>query len=1771
IVVFGNVLYKTNTNHTSASEFSTDSAKWVEYKDTRWYPSHAYPANTAVYDKITDAWYWTQSGGTSLAAATDITGDTSITWVPYDGTSIEIFNIVEDGYDVSSCEEAINIIGTLTGTGSDSGSLGQLKSATEDCMGFSSGGGNTVEQARKTSFNHAMQECWYYNKFGHFQPGGGTVSSMKSACANVYDYMNPGDITNWDSSYVCAGSYQPENDKSPFGYVGRCWEPSAAAGVLNCVPHDCGTHALNTKWEEGSGSNKVFFGCRDHVVNVDGSAGADGTGELYECTQANLNQCDLPIDSEWNLMQSCEGGGDLAVTGWTNDNFYYINPCPYKTCLENDDLLATCTSALENFSCVDDGTTWTCYEALSDGNNLTDNCYTADATGDLCVDQAIKDFCSIISVPEVIDPSDSTSLTGEVWNAPAYLVDSGLVGQMDQPIATMRGYVYQPTTPTGVLHSTAAELRIGAMAFNSVGSLTECASADPSAALVKYCPAANNKDGASVISEIRLGSENTGSQTHVEDLADAINDVRATSWTPLAEAMYTAIGYYTQNDNMKLDAADFTVGNDPVTNSCQENHILIITEGASTADVNQEVMDYVNGFPINDNSLDSGVLDQACTDGLQGSTYLDDLTYIAQNAPAADLYPAGNSQLLSDDGTWQDKPNLTTHIVATGTLRDVDNTECSPDEIIKNAASNGGTVLLESASPAQLEQNLLEVFNELRQRASAGSAASVISSARGGEGAIYQAIFWPELKRQDDFSNDWSVDWVGDIHGLFLNEYGYMYEDTNLDRTLNPTEDVDNDGKLDVDEDANGNGYLDAGEDIDGDGNLDVDEDLDNDAVIDGEDKRVILYFDAGANRSRGCYNTSIFFSGTCMPSAAQAELHEIKYLWSANEWLSRISNLDYWPLGYNLNDIYHNRQNFISAELRRHIFTWVDLDNDGAVDTATEVKDFVDRNTVGTEINWAGFGVSNRGSVELDFNAADNDEVRRIIRWVRGADWTEDINANGVLDAGEDVDLDGKLDVCEDDFDKDGEIDAFEDSDSDGTYDSPQRCRKIPVSDSSATKITWRLGDIIHSTPMTVTSPAEGYHLLYNDLSFAKFLSRWKERRHMIYLGANDGMLHAVNGGFFGEKEKKFCLVPLNNDGICSDAAAVAPALGTEMWAYVPYNLLPHLKCMTEKDYSGSQHKYYVDLRPRIFDVKIFNEEAACAADHTATGCIHPEGWGTILVGGMRFGGTPVDAAKDLGQPVTDNRQFISSYFILDITNPEQPPVLLGELTQTLSDSDADLVPDSPEWVDLGFSTVIPTMVIMKDVGVDLVQNTADDINKWYLVFGSGPHGPDAMKGVSDQNAKLSVLALNDLVDGSNQPVKALRIPSTLPISGTPDGTIDIADSPNGFVSDPITVDFDINPSVENYKADAVYFGTVEGDFATDGTGKTYWDGGGTMNRLVTRKIAASGHWEYGLGASEPVTKPHEWVLKPLIDLSNEVLDGFGNPIHPAQPITASPSVGTDGKNFWIYFGTGRFFDADDKTDDTQQSYYGIKEPMGFVDPDPAACTNSLRTFTWDKVELVASGGAPGEMGLFQVDEIEIAESSSIYASAMTCTDDPIITDCLPSALVAAGTTTFNYLIDYFAGAKSCLAANYYGSADGWYRNFSPDNNRERNLGQATLLGGLLTFTTYQPYNDACLAEGLSYLYGLYYQTGTAWHERIYGDYGVDILGNVEAKMELGRGLALTPNLHVGSGDGDDGSGPRVFLQTSTGEIKEIKQENVPHSVTSGRFKWKEWTGSCP
>ena len=105
----------------------------------------------------------------------------------------------------------------------------------------------------------------------------------------------------------------------------------------------------------------------------------------------------------------------------------------------------------------------------------------------------------------------------------------------------------------------------------------------------------------------------------------------------------------------------------------------------------------------------------------------------------------------------------------------------------------------------------------------------------------------------------------------------------------------------------------------------------------------------------------------------------------------------------------------------------------------------------------------------------------------------------------------------------------------------------------------------------------------------------------------------------------------------------------------------------------------------------------------------------------------------------------------------------------------------------------------------------------------------------------------------------------------------------------------------------------------------------------------------------------------------------------------------------------------------------------------------NCLTGFTWDtidKADLVPVGSIPVS---------EAAKAKDSILSCSGCGDA-----CLPP-----GVTSFDKLDLYIAG-DGCDGGDPpqpTGEA-GWVLDF--DLDRERNLGQATLLGGLLTFTTY-------------------------------------------------------------------------------------------------------------
>ncbi|MDA8142186.1 MAG: PilC/PilY family type IV pilus protein [Desulfobacteraceae bacterium] len=237
---------------------------------------------------------------------------------------------------------------------------------------------------------------------------------------------------------------------------------------------------------------------------------------------------------------------------------------------------------------------------------------------------------------------------------------------------------------------------------------------------------------------------------------------------------------------------------------------------------------------------------------------------------------------------------------------------------------------------------------------------------------------------------------------------------------------------------------------------------------------------------------------------------------------------------------------------------------------------------------------------------------------------------------------------------------------------------------------VTYRLGDIIDSTPVAVSRPPDDFHNIYADKSYLDYWVKYKDRETMIYVGANDGMLHAFTGW-------KYTLDDQGRPTYAKpDEAKSGEQIGDEAWAFIPQALLPHLKWLAHKDYT---HTYMVDGRPRVFDAKILPDDTHYKDDDS------DNNWGTFLVMGLRMGGKHISVTEDFGSGV-ETRDFDPVYFCLDITDPRHPR-LMWERT----------------YPGLAMSWARPAPL-----------KVGDD---WYLAFGSGPTD---YNGTSSQPAYLYI-----------------------------------------------------------------------------------------------------------------------------------------------------------------------------------------------------------------------------------------------------------------------------------------------------------------------------------------------------------------------------------------------------------------------------------------------
>lgn len=111
-------------------------------------------------------------------------------------------------------------------------------------------------------------------------------------------------------------------------------------------------------------------------------------------------------------------------------------------------------------------------------------------------------------------------------------------------------------------------------------------------------------------------------------------------------------------------------------------------------------------------------------------------------------------------------------------------------------------------------------------------------------------------------------------------------------------------------------------------------------------------------------------------------------------------------------------------------------------------------------------------------------------------------------------------------------------------------------------------LGDIANGSPAYAGKPP----FQYADSGYSDYVTAQASRTKVVYVPANDGMLHAFNA-----------------------------LTGQELWAFVPNAVMANLYKLADKNYT---HQYFVDGSPVIADIKVSGS------------------WKTILIGGLNKGG---------------------------------------------------------------------------------------------------------------------------------------------------------------------------------------------------------------------------------------------------------------------------------------------------------------------------------------------------------------------------------------------------------------------------------------------------------------------------------------------------------------------------------------------------------------------
>lgn len=689
-----------------------------------------------------------------------------------------------------------------------------------------------------------------------------------------------------------------------------------------------------------------------------------------------------------------------------------------------------------------------------------------------------------------------------------------------------------------------------------------------------------------------------------------------------------------------------------------------------------------------------------------------------------------------------------------------------------------------------------------------------------------------------------------------------------------------------------------------------------------------------------------------------------------------------------------------------------------------------------------------------------------------------------------------------------------------------------------------WTLGDIVYSSPVVVGPPG----LASIPKSFATagavcdcdcdndptlscarqcyycYVQRYATRKKMVYVGGNDGMLHAFVTAVWSAATNSWLYDP-------SQEPAGNLQIGKELWAYVPSNLLSVLKERARPSYgtqSGCRHRTMVDLSPEAYDVYI------------DVGDGHGRQWRTVIVGGERGGG--------------------DVYFAIDVTDPDSAPKVLWEYSSLRNMVQMELpVPANPTsyqavmpYVDystkyklvkeLPISFAVPAVGQMKTT--DLTFTTADRIDPltlgtpsptvrsltsanlsgWFAFVGIGARIYDPTEDLpvsaAERSATLrpNLLAI-DLETGVNVFQYLWPILQTVAVQNGHWATIPTNSSNSIPYALSNTTLLDIwdgtGKTASDGYIDHLYMGDMNGEFFSI---KLNLDSG-TTNK----------------GAQIDITSTKGITEATASNIFRSTV----------QPITVTPVAAYDPqRNLRLYLGTGKFEDVggtlNDRTDSASMSVYSMKDAA--ARPTLAAASCNVSPSSLPAVSISCAGSNSFAMGGFNMLLNFANDVSTGYNTGCTWVKTNGTADCCESADATCTNPRWTTIYDF-------------------------TRSGERVVDSLLVAGTLVFVTSFVPGEDTCSANiGDAYLYVFDYLGGALPASvNPFQSSGFTTVANPNAITAANEYAAITTNTGVagttqtvghvaklGSGMPSrpvlDSSSKYVLVQTSDAQIHRIR-----------------------